>query len=81
MDVIQSWEQKDGNLVREFVFENFVAAVRFVDRIVPLSEKMDHHPDILIHSYKRVRVMLRTHSKGRITELDYELAGKIDELR
>jgi len=41
---------------------------------------MDHHPDIFIHSYKKVKIYLFTHSENKITEKDYLLARKIDEL-
>ena len=73
-----SWEKKEKYLEKEFTFSNFVEAVKFVDAIVPLAEEMDHHPDVLIHSYKKVKVMLFTHSKNKITDLDYSLAKKID---
>ena len=65
---------------KEFVFGNFKDAVSFVNRIMPIAESADHHPDILIHSYKKVKVMLTTHSEGKITKKDYALAEKIDNL-
>jgi len=74
------WEIVDGFLVREFSFKNFVDAVNFVDSVVPLAERLDHHPDVLVHSYKKVKIMLKTHSEGKITDKDYELADLIDGL-
>jgi len=71
---------KDKKLEKEFTFSNFVESVDFVDKIVPLAQAADHHPDILIHSYKKVKVMLFTHSENKITEKDYDLAKKIDGL-
>ena len=75
---MSDWKEQDGRLAREFTLLNFVEAVRFVERIVPLAEGMDHHPDVLIHGYKRVLVTLRTHSEGRVTDKDHELARRID---
>ena len=72
--------KNDKKLEKEFTFSNFIESVEFVDKIVPLAQAADHHPDILIHSYKKVKVMLFTHSEDKITEKDYELAKKIDEL-
>ncbi len=72
--------KKDKKLEKEFTFSNFVESVDFVDKIVPLAQAADHHPDILIHSYKKVKVMLFTHSENKITEKDYNLAKKIDGL-
>ena len=75
-----TWKTEDNKLVKEFEFNNFVEAVEFVDKIAPLAEGMSHHPDILIHSYKKVKVMLLTHSEKKITDKDYSLAKKIDML-
>ncbi len=75
------WKTENNKWVKEFEFSNFVEAVKFVNKIVPLAESADHHPDILIHSYKKVRVELVTHSEGQITEKDYDLAEKINHLK
>jgi len=76
-----NWKTKNKKLEKEFTFQNFVECIEFVNRIVPLAEQMDHHPDIFIHSYKKVNILLFTHSEGKITKLDYELAEQIDKLR
>lgn len=74
------WKIENNNLVKEFVFSDFVQAVSFVNQIVPLSEKANHHPNIYIHSYKKVRIELFSHSVGKITEKDYDLATEIDRI-
>jgi 4a-hydroxytetrahydrobiopterin dehydratase len=74
------WKTENNKLEKEFVFGNFKDAVSFVNRIMPVAKSADHHPDILIHSYKKVKVMLTTHSEGKITKKDYALAEKIDNL-
>ena len=74
------WKTENNKLVKDFVLGNFVQAVEFVNKIVPLAEKADHHPDIYIHSYKKVRIELMTHSEGKITEKDYDLAKEIDKI-
>lgn len=75
-----NWKTENNKLTHEFVFANFVEAVKFVNQIVPMAEKANHHPDILIHSYKKVRIELFTHSEGTITDRDYQLADEIDNL-
>ena len=74
------WKIENDLLTKEFEFKNFIEAVQFVNNILPLAQEMDHHPDILIHSYKKVKVMLYTHSEKKITQKDYSLAKKIDEI-
>jgi 4a-hydroxytetrahydrobiopterin dehydratase len=71
---------KKNVLTKEFTFDNFIHALDFVNKIKPLAEEMNHHPDILIHSYKKVKIMLFTHSENKITEKDHELAEKIDSI-
>ena len=74
------WKIEDNLLIKDFEFKNFVESVRFVNDILPLAEEMNHHPDLLVHSYKKVKVMLMTHSENKITDKDYSLAKKIDGL-
>ncbi len=75
------WDEKENKLEREFVFSNFKQALSFVNKVGELAEEMDHHPDILLFDYKKVKISLTTHSKGRITESDYGLAEKIDQIQ
>ena len=75
------WEIENKSLVKEFEFDNFSEVIRFINKILPLAEEADHHPDLLIHSYKKLKVMLFTHSKNKITDKDYSLAKKIDALK
>lgn len=74
------WHKTGNKIEKEFTFENFVKAVEFVNRIVPIAEEADHHPDILIHSYKKVKISLTTHEEGKVTQKDWDLAKKIDQI-
>lgn len=74
------WKIEGKSLVKEFEFANFSEAVKFVNEILPLAEEADHHPDILIHSYKKVKIMMYTHTEDKITEKDYSLTKKIDAI-
>ncbi|MGV8095105.1 MAG: 4a-hydroxytetrahydrobiopterin dehydratase [Mangrovibacterium sp.] len=74
------WKTVNDKLEREFIFSNFKQALQFVNRVGEIAEEMDHHPDILLFGYKKVKITLTTHSKGKITELDYGLAEKIDQI-
>jgi len=74
------WEIEGKLLVKEFELKNFDEAVKFVNKILPLAEEANHHPDLLIHSYKKVKVMLYTHSEDKITDKDHALAKEIDAL-
>jgi len=69
-----------GKIKKTFVFKDFLEAVEFVNKIADIAEAEGHHPDICIHSYKKVDVELTTHAIGGLSENDFILAAKIGEL-
>jgi 4a-hydroxytetrahydrobiopterin dehydratase len=73
-----AWLKRGNTITRSFVFEDFPAAINFVNAVAKLSEKAWHHPDIDIRSNK-VTLALTTHDKGGLTEKDFTLARKFDE--
>ncbi len=74
------WDPDSNKLEREFVFKDFKEAMSFVNKIAELAEDEGHHPDIFLHNYNRIRVTLSTHSLGRVSDKDFKLAERIDEL-
>ena len=74
------WQQRDNLLIKEFVFKNFLAALEFVNAVGWLAEEMNHHPDIKMHDYKKVTLILTTHNVGGVTAKDFELSEKINAL-
>ena len=73
------WEHRGDAIVRVFETADFVGSVELVNRIAPVAEEMGHHPDLAV-SWNRVTVSLSTHSQGGLTESDFKLASRIDEL-
>jgi 4a-hydroxytetrahydrobiopterin dehydratase len=76
---VPDWQIDAGELVRTFKFEDFRAAIRFVNQIADLAETAGHHPDIDIRD-NRVRLTLVTHDAGGITNKDFDLASRADKL-
>ena len=74
------WQHNDDSLERDYEFPDFKAAMWFVNRVAELAEERNHHPDILVHGWNKVRLTLSTHSEGGLTEADHELAAAIDAL-
>jgi 4a-hydroxytetrahydrobiopterin dehydratase len=74
------WRREGHELVRDWKFADFAAAMAFVNRVAELAEAANHHPDILLHGWNRVRLRLTTHSAGGLTCRDLELARAIDRL-
>jgi 4a-hydroxytetrahydrobiopterin dehydratase len=76
---LPAWKVETGKLTRNFEFEDFRDSLRFVNRVGNLAEEAGHHPDIEIR-YNRVRLSLVSHDAGGLTDMDFELATRIDEL-
>jgi 4a-hydroxytetrahydrobiopterin dehydratase len=76
---LDGWRHREDTIVKSFEREDFVGSVKFVDSIVEPAEEMNHHPDIAI-AWSQVEVTLTTHDEGGVTDNDFELAKKIDDL-
>lgn len=79
MASLDGWTVQDGKLHREHQFSDFVAAWGFMSQVAIIAEKMNHHPE-WFNVYNTVKIDLATHDVGGISELDFELAQKINAL-
>ena len=73
------WSMKDGMLHRELTFSDFAEAFGFMARVALWAEKMDHHPE-WSNVWNRVTIDLITHDLGGLSNLDVELATRIDSI-
>lgn len=76
---LAEWRREGDWIIRDFKFENFKRAMEFVNRVADEAEAMDHHPDILIHGWNKLRISVMTHDQGGLTEKDFKLAEQIDK--
>jgi 4a-hydroxytetrahydrobiopterin dehydratase len=74
------WRRDGDTIVRDVECKGFHSAMALANAVADAANEADHHPDILIHDYKHVRLTLSTHSAGGITENDFALAATIDGL-
>lgn len=75
-----NWQEKETRLEKSFEFKDFSEAFAFVCRVALEAEKMNHHPEIRL-DYNKLLLRLCTHEGGeRITDKDYSLAERIDQL-
>ena len=75
---VKGWKFENNQIGKEFELKDFKSALDFVNKIGKEAESMDHHPDIFMHSWNKVRISVATHNEGGITEKDFKLAGKIE---
>ena len=81
-DLIKNgWKKStDGNAItKTFIFTNFIEALGWMVKVGVWAEKLNHHPE-WDNVYKTVNVLLTTHDKGTITNLDVTLAQKMDKI-
>ncbi len=74
------WEREGDEIVREWRFDDFNEAISFVNQVAELAEEANHHPDILVHGWNKVKLSLTNHSAGGLTETDFEMAARFDRL-
>lgn len=77
---LPEWRHEGTTLVRTVEVAGFTAAIDLVNAVAKAAEAANHHPDILIHDYKRVTFTLSTHAASAVTARDIELATEIDRL-
>ena len=76
---IPAWNIKDGHLYKKFKFKTFVEAMNFVNKIAGIAEIEGHHPDFSVH-YNKVEIEIWTHAINGLSENDFIMAAKIDEI-
>ncbi|HET7483165.1 MAG TPA: 4a-hydroxytetrahydrobiopterin dehydratase [Actinomycetota bacterium] len=78
LDELGDWEREGNEIQKVFEFDDFGAAIQFVNDVARLADRHDHHPDMDIR-YNRVKIALTTHAEGGLTSYDFDLAGDIEQ--
>ena len=79
---ITGWQLNSDakSIFRDFNMKNFMVAIAFINKIAEIAESENHHPDIHLVSYRKLRVELSTHALGGLSENDFIVAAKINHL-
>jgi len=76
---LDGWTIENSCLVKEFKFKDFAAAIKFLNALAPVAEKLNHHPD-WSNSYNKVLIRLTTHSESGLTQKDFDFAKAADQV-
>ncbi len=76
---VPAWTRRGKAIARSWEFEDFPAALAFINKVGALAERANHHPDIA-NSWNKVTLSLTTHDRGGLTDRDFDLAKRIDTL-
>lgn len=74
---LPGWTRDGDQIGRKLEFDDFNAAIAFINRIAPMADAADHHPEIF-NVYNRVELVLTTHDAGGLTRKDFDLAHAIN---
>lgn len=77
---LKGWEYLNNQIGKEYELKDFKEALGFVNKVGERAEQMDHHPEIFMHDWNKVRITVSTHSAGGVTENDFKLAEKIENI-
>jgi 4a-hydroxytetrahydrobiopterin dehydratase len=78
--VSSAWVREGDEIARDWKFEDFAAAIEFVNQVADVAEQANHHPDILVHGWNKVKLSLANHAAGGLTAPDFEMAKEFDKL-
>lgn len=76
---LPGWSHTDNAIERGFATEGWPATLMLVNAIGFLCEAADHHPDLHV-SYAKLTVRFNTHTVGGVSEKDFEIARKVEEV-
>lgn len=80
LEKLNGWGLEGNTIVKNFTLRNFKASVELVNKVAEISERHDHHPQIIV-DHNVVKLRLTTHQARGLTEKDFSVAGEIDKLR
>jgi len=80
LENLSGWSLKEQAIEKKYELADFKKALAFINQIGERAEEANHHPE-LFNVYNKVTIRLHTHDADGITDKDFDLARKIDELR
>jgi 4a-hydroxytetrahydrobiopterin dehydratase len=81
LEQLKDWRvEENKRLIKEFTFKNFMEVISFVNKIAAIAESEGHHPDLNLHNWNKLTITLTTFAIGGLSENDFILAAKIDEI-
>ena len=81
LEKLNGWKLIGNAIEKNYKFRDFKNAVGFINKVAEVAETANHHPDILLWNWNNVRLTLTTHTASGLTEKDFELASKIDQIK
>ena len=75
---VPDWSLEEGKVIRKFQFKNFREAIDFVNNVAEIAESENHHPNISIYGWNKVKLTFFTHAIRGLSENDFIMAAKVN---
>lgn len=79
---VDNWRNiNNKKIAKDFTWSDFTEALNFVNQVGEIAEAENHHPDICLYDYKKVTITTTTHAIGGLSNNDFIIAAKIDQIK
>ncbi len=78
---VKDWKLVSDTIEKNYKFKDFRQAIEFINKVADAADAENHHPDILLWSWNNVKLTLTTHAARVLSEKDFALASKIDQIK
>jgi 4a-hydroxytetrahydrobiopterin dehydratase len=80
LGALEDWHRDGDAIVRDVECQDFAATIALVNAVAAVAEEANHHPDLFVHGWNKLRLSVTNHSAGGLTQADFDLAATIDRL-
>ena len=77
---VPDWSLEEGKVIRKFQFKNFREAIDFVNNVAEIAESENHHPNIAVYGWNKVKLTFFTHAIKGLSENDFIMAAKVNQM-
>jgi 4a-hydroxytetrahydrobiopterin dehydratase len=75
-----NWEEVSGKLIKTFYFKNYKEVIPFVDSVMKIADKQNHHPDMTVH-YDNVKLSITDHDKGKVSDKCHKFVDEVNKIK
>jgi 4a-hydroxytetrahydrobiopterin dehydratase len=75
-----NWEEVSGKLIKTFYFKNYKEVIPFVDSVMKIADKQNHHPDMTVH-YDNVKLSITDHDKGKVSNKCHKFVDEVNKIK
>jgi len=75
-----NWEEVSGKLIKTFYFKDYKEVMTFVNEVMKIADKQNHHPDITVH-YDNVKLSITDHDKGKVSDKSHKFVNTVNKIK